>query len=86
LYFGSEYDSKPLTRNGIYVAKSSNGKDFVVDPELAVYRDPDLGKAINTDKGMNGAPQDPSVIRMGGKLRLFFWIVDKGILRATYKN
>jgi len=86
LYFGSEYDSKPFTRNGIYVAKSTNGTDFVVEPQPLVFRDPDLGKAINTDKGMNGAPQDPSVIRIGGKLRMFFWIVNKGILRATYNN
>lgn len=86
LYFGSEYDTKPLTRNGIYVAKSINGMDFLVDPEPLIFRDPDLGNAINSDKGMNGAPQDPSVMRIEGKLRIFFWIVDKGILRATYNK
>lgn len=84
LYFGAQYDEKPLTRNGIYVAKSKNGKDFTVDPTPLVYRDPDLGKAKDTDGGMNGAPQDPFLINMNGKLRLYFWITNKGIFRATY--
>lgn len=86
LYFGAQYDSKPLTRNGIYVAKSQNGKDFTVNPTPLVYRDSDLGKAIDTDGGMNGAPQDPFLIRMNGKLRMYFWITNKGVFRATYEN
>lgn len=86
LYFGAEYDSKPLTRNGIYVAQSTNGTDFEVNPEPLVYRNPNLGDAVNMDKGMNGAPQDPMVLRMNGKLRLFSWVVDKGIIRSTYNR
>lgn len=85
LYFGAEYSSKPLTRNGIYVGKSTNGRDFTINPEPFVYRNPNLGDAVNTDKGMNGAPQDPMVLSMDGKLRLFTWVVDKGILRASYE-
>lgn len=86
LYFGAQYDSKPLTRNGIYLAKSQNGKDFTVNPTPLVYRDADLGKAIDTDGGMNGAPQDPFLINMNGKLRMYFWITNKGIFRATYEK
>lgn len=85
LYFGAQY-SKPLTRNGIYVAKSKNGKDFTVEPTPLIFRDPDLGEPIDSVGGMNGAPQDPFLIKMNGKLRMYFWIAEKGIFRATYEN
>lgn len=82
LFITAQYDTKPLTRNGIYLATSKDGKKFTVQPEPVVYRSKSTGKKKNTDKGMNGAPQDPFVLKQNGQETIYYWIVDQGILRA----
>lgn len=82
LFITAQYDTKPLTRNGIYLATSKDGKKFTVQPEPVVYRSKSTGKKQNTDKGMNGAPQDPFVLKQSGEETIYYWVVDQGILRA----
>lgn len=85
LYFGAEYPNKPLTRNGIYLAISKTGKKFKVESQPIVYRDAGLKKQ-NTNQGMNGAPQDPFVLKFNGKNRLYIWVVNKGIITAQQRT
>ncbi|MBI4407903.1 MAG: exo-alpha-sialidase [Candidatus Kerfeldbacteria bacterium] len=80
LFVTAQYD-EPLKSNGIYLATSDDGKHFTVKPKPIVYRDTSAER-VDTDKGMNGAPQDPFVLKIDGVDTIYYWVVNKGIYRA----
>lgn len=81
MYFGAQYDERPLTRNAIYKATSTNGRTWQVLKKPIILRSKGLKKEY-TDGGMNGAPQDPFVVKMNNRDRIYFWVTDVGILSA----
>lgn len=85
LYFTAAFPP-PLWRNGIYVATSTDGLTFSVHGEPVVHRDKALGDdPTRIGHDLIGAPEDPCVVRMPDGLRVYYWIVEQGILSAIKK-
>lgn len=86
MYFTAETDPGELS--GIWLAISTNGVDFAIEPEPVLARDPKLGEGENqdTNSGPKGVPQDPFVLSVPGGDRLFYWVVNEGYLSAFRPN
>lgn len=71
LYFSVE--GGPMSKNGAYIATSTDGLNFAIHKRPILKIDKRLGPHKPTIGGLPGLPQDLNIVNVRGGKRLFYW-------------